>query len=115
VGSREPLDTGSVRHPQVAKRAETRNRGEKLKMSDEEVAFYDALEVNDSAVEALRYVAANYAKNVTIDWTVNEGLGARMRTSVRRILRAHGYPPDKREQALSVIARAELRCKDWVA
>jgi len=104
---------------------ESSGRGEKLKMSDEEIAFYDALEVNDSAVkvlgdETLRQIALELVdsvrKNVTIDWTVKEGVRARMRTIVKRILRAHGYPPDKQEQAtLTVMAQAELLCKDWAA
>jgi type I restriction enzyme R subunit len=102
---------------------EATSRGQKLKMSDEEMAFYDALEVNDSAVkvlgdETLRQIALELVdsvrKNVTIDWAVKEGVRARMRTIVKRILRAHGYPPDKQEQAtLTVMAQAELLCKDW--
>lgn len=101
------------------------NRGEKLHLSEEELAFYDALEVNDSAVkilgdETLRQIALELVdtvrRNATIDWTVKEGVRARMRTMVKRILRAHGYPPDKQEKAtLTVLAQAELIAKDWAA
>jgi type I restriction enzyme R subunit len=104
---------------------EAHSRGDKLKMSDEEIAFYDALEVNDSAVkvlgdETLRQIALELVdavrKNASIDWTVKESVRAKMRAIVKRILRAHGYPPDKQEQAtLTVLAQAELLCKDWVA
>jgi type I restriction enzyme R subunit len=55
-------------------------------------------------------------RNATIDWTVKDSVRARMRTIVRRILRQHGYPPDKQEQAMStVIAQAKLLGKDWAA
>jgi type I restriction enzyme R subunit len=104
---------------------EAQSRGEKLKLSEEELAFYDALEVNDSAVkilgdEALRQIALELVdavrRNATIDLTVKEGVRARMRTMVKRILRAHGYPPDKQEKAtLTVLAQAELIAKDWAA
>ena len=81
--------------------------------------------MNDSAVkvlgdETLRQIALELVdavrKNVTIDWTEKEGVRARMRAMVKRILRAHGYPPDKQEQAtLTVLAQAEVLCKDWAA
>jgi len=102
---------------------EANARGEKLKMSDEEVAFYDALEVNDSAVkvlgdETLRQIALELVdavrRNATIDWTVKEGARANIRRLVKRILREHGYPPDKQEKAtMTVVTQAELLCKDW--
>jgi type I restriction enzyme R subunit len=102
---------------------ESGNRGGKLKLSDEEIAFYDALEVNDSAVkvlgdETLRQIALELVdavrKNASIDWTVKESVRAKMRTIVKRVLRQHGYPPDKQEKAtLTVLAQAELLCKDW--
>jgi type I restriction enzyme R subunit len=104
---------------------ESEGRGEKLKLSNEELAFYDALEVNDSAVkilgdETLRQIALELVdtvrRNATIDWTIKESVRARMRTMVKRILRAHGYPPDKQEQAtFTVLAQAELLGKDWAA
>jgi len=93
-------------------------RGEDLGLTDEELAFYDALEVNDSAVkvlgdETLRTIARELVetvkRNVTIDWTVKETVQAKLRTMVKRILRKHGYPPDKQEQATkTVLQQAEL-------
>jgi type I restriction enzyme R subunit len=100
-------------------------RGEKLGFTDEELAFYDALEVNDSAVkvlgdETLRTIARELVetvhRNVTIDWTVKESVRAKLRTMVKRILRKYGYPPDKQEKATqTVLDQAELLCKDWAA
>lgn len=100
-------------------------RGEQLGLSDEEVAFYDALETNDSAVkvlgdEALRTIARELVKtvraNVTIDWTQRESVRAHMRVLVKRILRKHGYPPDKQEKATqTVLEQAELLSEAWAA
>ena len=87
---------------------EANARGEQLGLSEDELAFYDALETNDSAVqilgdETLRDIARDLVEtvrnNVTIDWTLRENVRANLRRLVRRILRQHGYPPDKQEQA----------------
>jgi type I restriction enzyme R subunit len=104
---------------------EAHKRGEKLKLSEEELAFYDALEVNDSAVkvlgdETLRMIARDLVEtvrqNTSIDWTVKESVRAKLRTMVKRILRKHGYPPDKQEKATqTVLEQAEVLCKDWAA
>jgi len=93
-------------------------RGENLGLSDEELAFYDALEVNDSAVKVLddenlriiaRELVETVRRNVTIDWAVKETAKAKLRVMVRRILRKHGYPPDKQEKATqTVLEQAEL-------
>lgn len=100
-------------------------RGEALGLSEDELAFYDALETNDSAVavlgdETLRGIArelvAAVRANVTIDWTVRENVRAQLRVIVKRILRKHGYPPDKQEQAtLTVLAQAEALSQEWVS
>lgn len=99
------------------------NRGEKLGLTDEEIAFYDALGVNDSAVrelgdETLKSIARDLVKgvrnSVTIDWTVKEGVRAKIRVMVKRILRKYNYPPDKQEQATqTVLQQAELLCAGW--
>ena len=100
-------------------------RGDDLGLSDEELAFYDALEVNDSAVdvlgdETLRTIAVELVKtvrqNVSIDWTMKESTRANIRRLVKRILRRHGYPPDKQEKAAeTVLEQAAVLCKDWAA
>ena len=97
-------------------------RGDDLGLSEDELAFYDALEVNDSAVKVLgdeilrqiaRVLAEAVRKNVTIDWTVKESARAKLRVIVRRLLRKHGYPPDKQEKATqTVLEQAELLCGD---
>jgi len=104
---------------------EANRKGEALGLTDEEVAFYDALETNDSAVkvlgdETLRIIARELVKtvrnNVAIDWTVKESVKAKLRVMVKRILKKYGYPPDMQERATNtVLEQAELLCKDWVA
>jgi len=104
---------------------EADQRGEELGLTFEESCFYDALEVNDSAVavlgdEKLRGIAQELVKNVrnsvTIDWSVKKSVRARMRAMVKRILRKHDYPPDKEEQAtVTVLKQAEVLCERWVA
>ncbi len=98
-------------------------RGEQLGLTEDEVAFYDALEVNDSAVavlgdETLRMIAQELVRavrnSVTIDWTVRENVRANMRVIIKRILRRYGYPPDKQVRATElVLEQAEVLCHDW--
>jgi type I restriction enzyme R subunit len=100
-------------------------RGEALGLTDDEVAFYDALEANDSAVkvlgdETLRKIARELVEtvrnNVTIDWTLRENVRAQLRVLVKRILRKHGYPPDKQEKATqTVLEQAEELSAHWAA
>jgi type I restriction enzyme, R subunit len=104
---------------------EATRRGQNLGLTDDEVAFYDALEVNDSAVkvlgdEKLRVIARELLdavrRNVTIDWTERQSARAKIRVLVRRILRKYGYPPDKQERATqTVLEQAELLARDWAA
>jgi len=100
-------------------------RGEKLGLTEDELAFYDALETNDSAVKVLgeptlktiaRELVAIVRKNVTIDWTLRENVRAQLRVVVKRILRKYGYPPDKQEKATqTVLEQAELLSETWAA
>ena len=100
-------------------------RGEELGLSEDELAFYDALETNDSAVrvlgdETLRDIARELVEtvrgNVTIDWTLRENVRAQLRVLVKRILRKHGYPPDKQEKATrTVLEQAEVLSVGWAA
>ena len=97
---------------------EANARGEQLGLTEDELAFYDALETNDSAVQVLgdetlchiaRELVETVRNNVTIDWTLRENVRAKLRTLVKRTLRRHGYPPDKQEQATrTVLEQAEL-------
>jgi len=100
-------------------------RGEALALSEDELAFYDALETNDSAVKVLgdatlraiaRELVATVRNNVTIDWTLRENVRAQLRVLVKRILRKHGYPPDKQEKATqTVLEQAEVLSAEWAA
>lgn len=84
-------------------------RGVDLGPNDDEIAFYDALAANNSAVEAmgkdkLKVIAAELVtqvrKSVTIDWTLRENARANIKVMVKRILRKHGYPPDLQDEAV---------------
>ncbi len=98
-------------------------RGEQLGLTEDELAFYDALETNDSAVAVLgdetlqeiaRELVESVRNSVTIDWTLRENVRAGIRVKVRRILKRHGYPPDKQEQATqTVLEQAEALSADW--
>ncbi len=91
-----------------------RQRGEEQGLSDEEIAFYDALAENKSAVEAmgddnLRVIAhellVSLKQNVTVDWAHRDSARARMRVLVKRILRKYGYPPDLQDAAVQTVLR----------
>ena len=98
-------------------------RGEEEGLSQEEIAFYDALAQNESAVEVmgnghLRVIAhellSNLKSNASVDWQRRESARARMRVLVRRILRKHGYPPDLRDAAVqTVLQQAEVLSASW--
>jgi len=102
---------------------ELEERGAALDLTDDELAFYDALETNDSAVKVLgdetlreiaRELVAAVRANVTIDWTMRENVRAQLRVVVKRILRKYGYPPDKQEKAtLTVLEQAEVLSEEW--
>ncbi|MCP6760042.1 MAG: DUF3387 domain-containing protein [Fischerella sp. CENA71] len=104
---------------------EAYKRGENLGLTDDELAFYDALDLNDTSVQALgdkilqaiaRDLVQTIRSNVTIDWTVKESVKANLRRLVKRLLRKYGYPPDKQEKAtVTVLQQAELLCRDWAA
>jgi type I restriction enzyme, R subunit len=122
------IETAQVIEELIALAKDVRNaaaRGEELNLSEDELAFYDALEVNDSAVKVLgeptlvmiaRELVENVKKNVTIDWTVRENVRAHLRIIVKRILRKYGYPPDKQERATqTVLEQAEVLSALWAA
>ena len=104
---------------------EAHQRGEELGLSEDELAFYDALEANDSAVavlgdETLKRIAQELVetvrRNATIDWSLRESARAKMRVMVKRLLRKYGYPPDKQEHATQlVLKQAEVACEEWAA
>jgi type I restriction enzyme R subunit len=109
---------------ELAKKIKTeRNKGEDLGLTEDEVAFYDALANNESAVrelgdETLKAMAKELVvmlrKNTTIDWTIKESVQAKLRVFVKRLLKKYKYPPDKQESATkTVLEQAELLARDW--
>lgn len=98
-------------------------RGDKLRLSDDELAFYDALDAGNSAVKVLgdetlrtmaRELVETVQSNVTNDWVLRESVRVRLQTLVKRILRRHGYPTDRQERATrTVLEQAENLSRDW--
>lgn len=103
---------------------EEQNRGKDMGLTEDEVAFYDALANNESAVQVLgdqnlRIIAKELVetvrKNVTIEWTIWENVQAKLRLMVKKILRKWGYPPDMQEKATqTVLEQAKLLGYEWV-
>jgi len=104
---------------------EAHMRGEQLGLGEDELAFYDALEINDSAVKVLgdkilKHIATDLVKiikeNMDVDWAVKETSRAKVRMAVKRLLKKYGYPPDLQEKATQlVLEQAEQLCKEWTA
>jgi len=122
------IETAQVIEELIALAADMRAanaRGVELGLTEDELAFYDALETNDSAVKVLgepellaiaRELTASVRANVTIDWTIRDNVRAQLRVLVKRILRKHGYPPDKQERATqTVLEQAEVLSEHWAA
>ena len=104
---------------------EADKEGEELGLTNDEVAFYNALEINDSAVNVLgddtlkdiaREIADKVRANATIDWTIRESARAKLMVIVKRTLTKYGYPPDKQQKAIdTVLKQAELLAEYWAA
>lgn len=103
--------------------SEAHRKGEQLGLNEDEKAFYDALELNDSAVKVLgdqilKHIAMDLVKvikdNLDVDWVVKETSRAKVKMAVKRLLKKHGYPPDLQEKAtLQVLEQAAELCKEW--
>ncbi len=102
---------------------EALKRGENLGLNDDEIAFYDALEVNDSAVQLLgedtlkmiaQELVNSVKRSVSVDWMKRENARAQIRVMVKRILRKYGYPPDMQAKATElVLEQATVLCQEW--
>ena len=102
---------------------EADRRGEDLCLAEDEVAFYDALAENESALQvlgdaSLRVIAhellVSLRENVAVDWAHRESARARLRVLVKRILRKYGYPPDLQDAAVrTVLQQAEALSASW--
>lgn len=100
-------------------------RAAEMGMTDDEVAFYDALATNESARQVMedgelrelaRMLVENVKKSASIDWTVKESVRAKLRAVVRRLLKKYGYPPDEQKMATDrILEQAELLADEWAA
>ena len=100
-------------------------RGEDLGLSEEEIAFYDALADNNSAKDVLgddtlreiaRILVEQVKRNATIDWTIRESAQAKLRVAVKGVLRKYGYPPDKQKLATdNVLEQAKCFADEWTS
>lgn len=100
-----------------------RQRGEEQGLSEDEIAFYDALAENESAIQMLgddqlkliaHELLVSLRENVSVDWAHRDSARARMRVLVKRILRKYGYPPDLQDVAVqTVLQQAEALSSTW--
>ena len=107
----------------IQKMKEEEAKAKKSGLSEEEIAFYDALIDHKGVKEVMddkqlrtiaRELVDSIRKSVTIDWTLRDNVQAEMRVKVKRILRKYGYPPDKQQSATElVLEQAKLSCKNW--
>ncbi len=98
-------------------------KGQKMNLTEDELAFYDALAENESAVQVLgddslrtmaKLLVQQVRKNTSIDWTIRESAQAKLRVIVKRVLREYGYPPDLQQKAVdTVLKQAELFADEW--
>jgi len=102
---------------------QARSRGENLRLNEDELAFYDALAQNRTAVEVMgdqqlcviaQELLDKVKQNVSIDWALRENARAQIRVMVKRILRRYGYPPDLERRATElVLEQTEVLCNEW--
>ncbi len=100
-----------------------RRGGEEQALSEEEIAFYDALAQNQSAIDILgddklkliaHELLVSLRENASVDWAQRESARARMRVLVKRILRKYGYPPDLQDAATQIVLQqAEALSAVW--
>jgi type I restriction enzyme R subunit len=105
------------------KMRDEQNRGTKLNLTEDEVAFYDALADHPGVREVMgdetlktiaRELVQTVRRNVSIDWTLRDSVQAKLRVMIKHILKKYGYPPDKQQKATdTVLDQAKLLCKDW--
>jgi type I restriction enzyme R subunit len=102
---------------------EAGKRGEDLGLSNDELAFYDALETNEASVLVLGDVVLKeiahqltdfLRRNLSVDWSVRETVRAKMRAQIKLILKRHKYPPDLEAKAVElVLKQAEALAESW--
>lgn len=103
---------------------EAEKRGKATGLTDDELAFYDALADNESAKEImgddiLKQIAKDLTSaiknSVTVDWAIRDSVQAKMKMAVKRLLKKYGYPPDKQEKAVEIVMeQTKLMCENEV-
>jgi type I restriction enzyme R subunit len=120
----ELVDTGHKDLIRIAKELQAlQQRSHQLGLNDDELAFYDALADNKSAINVMgdqqlmviaKELVGQVRQSITIDWHLRESARATLRVMVKRILRKYRYPPDLQEYAVdTVIEQTEVLCKGW--
>ncbi|KFI36837.1 hypothetical protein HX99_00405 [Peptococcaceae bacterium SCADC1_2_3] len=102
--------------------SEAEKRGEKTGLTPDELAFYDALTENESAREimgedVLRQIARDLTvsikNNISVDWAIRDSVQAKMKMTIKRLLKKYGYPPDKTEKAVDIVMeQTKLMCQN---
>lgn len=102
--------------------SEAEKRGESTGLTPDELAFYDALAENESAREVMgdeilmqiaKDLTASIKKNISVDWAIRESVQARMKMTVKRLLKRYGYPPDKTAKAVDIVMeQTKLMCEN---
>ncbi|PFI32607.1 DEAD/DEAH box helicase [Bacillus thuringiensis] len=96
-------------------------RGEQTGMAKEEVAFYDALASHETAEQVLgddtlkiiaHELTRSIKENMSIDWNLRESARAKMRITVKRLLKKYGYPPDLQEDAIEIVIEQAERMSE---
>lgn len=102
--------------------SEAEKRGERTGLTPDELAFYDALADNESAREIMgeeilkqiaRDLTISIKKNISVDWAIRDSVQARMKMTVKRLLKKYGYPPDKTAKAVDIVMeQTKLMCEN---
>jgi type I restriction enzyme R subunit len=97
------------------------NEAKTLELTEFEYAFYTAVADNDSARELMQkdklrelavVLTETIRKNASIDWTIKESVKAKLRVSVKRLLRKYGYPPDMQMLATETVLKQAAMIAD---
>ncbi|MGH4120513.1 type I restriction endonuclease subunit R [Clostridium sp.] len=103
---------------------EAENRGESTGLTPDELAFYDALSDNESAKEIMgedilkqiaRDLTVSIKNSISVDWAIRESVQAKMKMTIKRLLKKYGYPPDKTMKAVEIVMeQTKLMCSNEV-
>ena len=104
--------------------SEAEKRGESSGLTPDELAFYDALADNESAKEIMgedilkqiaRDLTVSIKNNISVDWAIRDSVQAKMKMTIKRLLKKYGYPPDKTVKAVDIVLeQTKLMCQNEV-